>query len=1067
MATFASVFILFLLVLVHIPANAADVFANLRVRVLKNPAPGYYYMSQASSDSLGLMDHAGQFTQRYASDVALTFYPTGTNETIEYVGVAKNYIVRNNKQQVLRTLTTVGEFSPDFHEGTKLSNGNYLLLTYEIKTMDLSAIATGGNPTASVMGAVLQEVTPTGSLVWSWNSLDYIPVSHATSDVDLSQQVVDYIHVNSVAEEPDGTFLVSGRHTDAIYKISRTTKNIVWTLGGVNAKVNDFTYLNDNIGGKYGFSHQHSISRRSNGNLIMFDNGNLRDNPYSRMVEYELNESSKTIKSVRVLRHSPDVYSSSMGSVQELPNGTFLVGWGNNESGIIATEFAGNGDVLVEIDNPTPAVISSYRVSKSTMSLNYGIKNVSAASTFTITNGDSTTNVGYVLSAVNRTTAITVEKHYYSPHAITYRTNTTRACIELPIRWTLRCSDAAALAGSTTFDLKNMSQVLYPELVRFYKRDTEGEGDFTQLASTYNASTGLATINQVITGEVFIGYEGCAKPTITSPAMAATEVSTSPVIMWTPSLQHDGYEIQLSTNSTFDQDLKAFFSAQPEQLIQNLSYGVKYFVRARGISGNTQHPWSPTSTFRTAIGTPQAVRPLGVNDTARVGSAVTFEWTTAQGAVYYNLVVKERSTGVVFLDTLVTTTTVKRTMPLARLYNWEVRGVVDTVKGRASAPVIFYVIPDKAELQFPANLATNVSYENAQLVWKRMPDITAYDLEVRLLPDTAVWHSAVVPGTSYILPELPPNRSFTWKVRARGKYGAGPYSEVFTATTAGPATIGTPACVSPLEGTITDTSNVTFVWHKISSATGYHLQIASGTFNSPTFEKYEIKDTTFTVPDLPSGVVLRWRVRATAYDRTSLWSTAPQFSTISKAPDFLEPLNPKSGSTNVPLSGQFVFTGDSRYSTYEVHLATSSFFDNAVVLLAGNNTSVAYSDLQPNTQYYWRAFGRTNAAVSDSGEIAWFATQTSTSVNNPEAVSSAQVRHTQDLLVIQAREIGFTPQTTVVARDMKGATVQLQPIANSETQLVFSTRGLASGVYVVTVDTHSSAPLVFTFIQLQ
>ena len=53
---------------------------------------------------------------------------------------------------------------------------------------------------------------------------------------------------------PDGNFLLSSRHTNTIYHISRETGNVIWRLGG---KMSDFEF---DEGAE--FSHQHHIRYR-------------------------------------------------------------------------------------------------------------------------------------------------------------------------------------------------------------------------------------------------------------------------------------------------------------------------------------------------------------------------------------------------------------------------------------------------------------------------------------------------------------------------------------------------------------------------------------------------------------------------------------------------------------------------------------------------------------------------------------------------------------------------------------------------------------------------------------
>ena len=59
-------------------------------------------------------------------------------------------------------------------------------------------------------------------------------------------------------------------------KIDKSSGKVIWNLGG---KKNEFEFINDEMK----FSHQHSIRKLENGNIILFDNGNLH-NPQSRSI---------------------------------------------------------------------------------------------------------------------------------------------------------------------------------------------------------------------------------------------------------------------------------------------------------------------------------------------------------------------------------------------------------------------------------------------------------------------------------------------------------------------------------------------------------------------------------------------------------------------------------------------------------------------------------------------------------------------------------------------------------------------------------------------------------------
>ena len=124
----------------------------------------------------------------------------------------------------------------------------------------------------------------------------------------------------------------------------------MWRLGGKN---NEFTFINDDTP----FSKQHDIRSLPNGHITLFDNGNDRKPPYSRAVEYQLDEVNKTATLIGQYRHSPDISAAVAGNAQRLPNGNTLIGWGSGWPN--ATEIKPDGTKVFELTFARPNI--SYR----------------------------------------------------------------------------------------------------------------------------------------------------------------------------------------------------------------------------------------------------------------------------------------------------------------------------------------------------------------------------------------------------------------------------------------------------------------------------------------------------------------------------------------------------------------------------------------------------------------------------------------------------------------------------------------------------------------------------------
>ncbi len=200
--------------------------------------------------------------------------------------------------------------------------------------------------------SIIQEVdVETGKLLFEWHSADHIGLDE-TYAIPSNDQSFDYFHLNSIDVEPDGNLLISARHTCALYKIDRTTGEVIWRLGG---KKSDFV-----MGPGTEFLWQHDARRHADGTITVFDDGSNGKNPpsepQSRGLRLAVDETAMTVARVREYTHEPSILAKSQGSVQTLENGDVLVGWGDQPN---FTEFRVDGTVAFDARLPDGA--SSYR----------------------------------------------------------------------------------------------------------------------------------------------------------------------------------------------------------------------------------------------------------------------------------------------------------------------------------------------------------------------------------------------------------------------------------------------------------------------------------------------------------------------------------------------------------------------------------------------------------------------------------------------------------------------------------------------------------------------------------
>lgn len=255
---------------------------------------------------------------------------------------------------LLRTLVTVGS-DTDHHDLQELPNGNYLMMTYRPRDhVDLSAH--GGPADATVLDAELQEVTPAGALVWSWNSKDHIALSETgpwwptvrnqPNRLRDGRMAYDVVHINAVEVDADG-LLVSMRHTDGVYRIRRSDGQVLWKLGGT-ATPESLTVIGDPR--TQTFSGQHDVRRLSDGSVTVYDNGTQAGRP-PRAVRFQIDAGDATATWQEAIGDADVNSSVCCGSARKLDSGGWLVGWGSIVSPVIG-EYAADGSRVFKLTYP-------------------------------------------------------------------------------------------------------------------------------------------------------------------------------------------------------------------------------------------------------------------------------------------------------------------------------------------------------------------------------------------------------------------------------------------------------------------------------------------------------------------------------------------------------------------------------------------------------------------------------------------------------------------------------------------------------------------------------------------
>jgi Arylsulfotransferase (ASST) len=275
----------------------------------------------------------GLRVQRYRGKPVLTWYE---GQVLGPYG-GDFVIADTSYREVLRVKAAHG-FHADLHEILLTTRGTALITIYQEIASDLTSV--GGPVDGRLVEGIVQELQlPSGHVLFEWRSSEHVAVDESFQTQVTKAGNVDYFHLNSIGVDLDANLLVSARHTSAVYKLDRSSGEVLWRLGG---KKSDFE-----IEPAAQFSYQHDVRRQSDGSMTIFDNAAAEpdtsgDGSSSRPIRIALDETARTARLLEVLETPDPRLAWAMGNLQELTDGGSFVGWGTVGS---FTEFAADGGV--------------------------------------------------------------------------------------------------------------------------------------------------------------------------------------------------------------------------------------------------------------------------------------------------------------------------------------------------------------------------------------------------------------------------------------------------------------------------------------------------------------------------------------------------------------------------------------------------------------------------------------------------------------------------------------------------------------------------------------------------
>lgn len=280
---------------------------------------------------------------------------------------------------------------PDLHELLQLPNGDRMELATPTRSCgtDPNVCPFGGTtffPTVtnhSYVDCFVEEVDPSGNLVWSWDAKDHVHFmeNKIQNAVTIGGNLyADVYHCNSIDVDPSGKdVMVSLRDTSSVYDINRAAGTIMWKLTGalgngsiVGDNAHVFTSTDTNISGQHDARFQSS----DNGGIVdvsLFDDHTSCSSPSTcppsapaRAVQYHIVNSATPAVTLTFAYPAPDgIPSAATGSFRRyaVTGGDNVIGWGfHGGAGMTMSEVNNAGTPLLTFT--FPGGLYTYRVLK-------------------------------------------------------------------------------------------------------------------------------------------------------------------------------------------------------------------------------------------------------------------------------------------------------------------------------------------------------------------------------------------------------------------------------------------------------------------------------------------------------------------------------------------------------------------------------------------------------------------------------------------------------------------------------------------------------------------------------
>lgn len=231
------------------------------------------------------------------------------------------------------------------HDVVFNADGNVVALSHDSVKMDLRKFGYAKDQIIRGDGIILFDRQ--GKLLWKWNILDvYNPNDYPKRKPDLNHSLG---HSNSLAIDGDGHYIVSFRDFSEIWKVNASDGSVIWKLGDEG----------DILTGKdAAFLRQHAAYITDNQELMLFDNGDRKTRPLSRVLSFKIDENAGQAELRTNVVLPAELSADKMCSAVRVEAGKYLI-CTSKRNGIISV-VNDHAEILWRVDLNSPSFRAYY-----------------------------------------------------------------------------------------------------------------------------------------------------------------------------------------------------------------------------------------------------------------------------------------------------------------------------------------------------------------------------------------------------------------------------------------------------------------------------------------------------------------------------------------------------------------------------------------------------------------------------------------------------------------------------------------------------------------------------------